>query len=41
MLKGVTEITKYIPVAEILDFSENDLVFSDDGEDITTKALSH
>jgi len=29
MLKGVDEIMKYSPIAEILDFSENDFVFPD------------
>ncbi|WP_309641992.1 DUF1508 domain-containing protein [Flavobacterium sp.] len=28
--KGIDEITKYIAVAEILDFSENELVFADE-----------
>lgn len=29
MLKGIDEITRHIPAAEVLDFSENDSIFPD------------
>ena len=29
LLKGIDEVTKHAPMAEILDFSENDFVFPD------------
>lgn len=29
MIKGINEITKYIPTAEILDFSEDNFMFPD------------
>ncbi|MNK01074.1 hypothetical protein D3C87_188670 [compost metagenome] len=34
--KGINEIMKYVPISEILDFSENEFVFPD-AEDVFTE----
>jgi len=36
--KGIDEITKYVPTAEILDFSENDFVFPE-GESVFSEEV--